>query len=602
MTKKLQKLVLVSYFLSIVSCSLSQETINKDVVNNKVERSVDISAQIVKIIAKITLENAGKTPVVHFLFALEPDTKDHLAFINAYATEDGKIAQKISQVQVSEHREKSFYKVTLRKPLDPGKQAIVEIETVFTNLLSPYPSHITQSEKQLILYNGNHYFYSPYQTLLQLTTVQLSSNSVESYTKLKPVSHSENTITYGPYNNIAPFTDNKMTVHSENNSPFLSVTQLERSIEVSHWGVISVEEVVDVKHSGAMLKGAFSRYDYQRDMSGQNSVKSFKTILPASAGDIYYRDEIGNISTSHLSVLEDSVEVDLRPRFPLFGGWKTHYVLGYYVPTYEYLFNLGNEYALKMRFVDHIFDDCVIEDATVKVILPEGSRDIKLKLPYAVDKKPNQLHYTYLDTIGRPVVILHKSNLVEQHIQDFEVHYKFEKMLMLQEPLLVVIAFFLLFLVVIIYVRLDFTITRDQQKESKLKVIGLVEAIKSNQQNRLDLYPQYDAALNKYKSSHDASGFKTASKKLNSDLQSISQAIVELQAKLKQEGSEVAEKVKELQILDSKMKDELSKHAACVNDFFADKINKTKLVSTEAAIANKKKELYEKMIAINNTF
>lgn len=66
-----------------------------------------------------------------------------------------------------------------------------------------------------------------------------------------------------------------------------------------------------------------------------------QTILPASAQDVYYRDEIGNISTSHLQVLEDSVEVEIRPRFPLFGGWKTHYLIGYNLPSYEYLYNLG---------------------------------------------------------------------------------------------------------------------------------------------------------------------------------------------------------------------------------------------------------------------
>ena len=32
---------------------------------------------------------------------------------------------------------------------------------------------------------------------------------------------------------------------------------------------------------------------------------------------------------------------DLRPRFPLFGGWKTHYLVGYNVPSYEYLFYKG---------------------------------------------------------------------------------------------------------------------------------------------------------------------------------------------------------------------------------------------------------------------
>lgn len=43
---------------------------------------------------------------------------------------------------------------------------------------------------------------------------------------------------------------------------------------------------------------------------------------------------------------------------------------------------------------------------------------------------------------------------------DSQVHYNFNKILMLQEPLLVVGAFYILFFTVIIYVRLDFAITK----------------------------------------------------------------------------------------------------------------------------------------------
>ncbi len=88
---------------------------------------------------------------------------------------------------------------------------------------------------------------------------------------------------------------------------------------------------------------------------------------------MYYRDDIGNISTSALRVLDDAVELDLRPRFPLFGGWKTHYLVGYNVPSYEYLYFKGDRFALSMRLLDHIFDDMLVEDMTVKIILPEGA-------------------------------------------------------------------------------------------------------------------------------------------------------------------------------------------------------------------------------------
>lgn len=96
----------------------------------------------------------------------------------------------------------------------------------------------------------------------------------------------------------------------------MRVRKLERVIEVSHWGNIAVEEHIHIEHVGAKLKGPFSRYDYQRDQrhERQPSVAGFKTLLPASARDVYYRDEIGNISTSALRSHDEAVEVVSRGR------------------------------------------------------------------------------------------------------------------------------------------------------------------------------------------------------------------------------------------------------------------------------------------------
>ena len=126
-------------------------------------------------------------------------------------------------------------------------------------------------------------------------------------------------------------------------------------------------------------------------------------------------------------VKHDSVELTLRPRFPLFGGWKTRYVIGYNLPSYEYLYNEGSRYVLKMRLLDHVFDSMAVEDFTVKIILPELSTDLKLETPYVLKKLPMSLHYTYLDISGRPVTTLTGRNLVENHIQDFTLEYNFPK-------------------------------------------------------------------------------------------------------------------------------------------------------------------------------
>lgn len=41
--------------------------------------------------------------------------------------------------------------------------------------------------------------------------------------------------------------------------------------------------------------------------------------------------------------------------------------------------------------------------------------------PYPIARSQDELHYTYLDTFGRPVLVATKNNMVEQHIQDVVV-------------------------------------------------------------------------------------------------------------------------------------------------------------------------------------
>merc|ERR1712038_2222188 len=352
-------------------------------------------------------------------------------------------------------------RVELKKALSSSESVTVSVDLVLGKALELYPAEIVQREKQLVLLRGNHYAYLPYKCKTQTTTIQLPSNTVENYSKLKPVSQTENKITYGPYSNQEPYALDEMTVHYENNHPFLVVSKMERVVELSMWGNIAIEETIEARHNGAALKGSFSRYEFQRENSGVAPIKSFKTFLPASANGVYYRDDIGNISTSAMRVLDDAVELDLRPRFPLFGGWKTHYVMGYNVPSYEYLYNAGDDFVLKMRLLDHVFDDMLVEDFTLKIILPEGSKVGKFDSPFPTKRLPDTLHYTYLDIQGRPVVtVKNVGDLTEKHIMDFELAFKFSKFSMIMEPLMLIVAFLIFFFFAFIYVRLDFSISK----------------------------------------------------------------------------------------------------------------------------------------------
>ncbi|XP_075992622.1 dolichyl-diphosphooligosaccharide--protein glycosyltransferase subunit 1 [Anticarsia gemmatalis] len=449
-------IIFIVYLL--VKCeSATVDNISSDIKIKNVDRTIDISSQLVKITSKITLENTGGSPVKSFLLAAEDNAKNNIAFFGAKDSSNKDV--RLVETSVKGYEYVKFWRAELKEAVNAGATATFTVESVSTKALQPFPTAISQQEDQLIKYIGNLYTYSPYYVTSQKTNVIVNTKSIETFTKVKPFSQQDGSIQYGPYPNTKPFSEKELIIHYRNNSPFLTVTRIERLIEVSHWGNIAVEEVIEIEHTGAKLKGPFSRYDYQQDHhSGPASVRSYKTLLPASASDVYYRDTNGNISTSNMKVKKDSVELDLRPRYPLFGGWRTHYTLGYNVPSYEYLYHSGNEYLLKMRVIDHIYDDMQVDELVTKIILPEGSTSVKINLPYAVTRLPDSLHYTYLDTKGRPVITFTKKNLVENHIQDFQLRYTFPRLLMLQEPLLVVGFLYALFLCVIVYVRLDFSI------------------------------------------------------------------------------------------------------------------------------------------------
>ena len=168
---------------------------------------------------------------------------------------------------------------------------------------------------------------------------------------------------------------------------------------MSHWGSISIEEIYELKHAGAVLKGGFSRFDYQ--MRRSQSSPSFRSLigtLPQQANNIYYRDQIGNISTSYVRPGDGELEIEIETRFPMFGGWQTQFYIGYSIPTEVALFvdSETGRHNLKFDFFT-IFEDVWVEDMDIKVILPEGCTDIQVDAPYAVTQSWTK-RYTYLDT------------------------------------------------------------------------------------------------------------------------------------------------------------------------------------------------------------
>lgn len=140
------------------------------------------------------------------------------------------------------------------------------------------------------------------------------------------------------------------------------------------------------------LEGHFSRLAHQQQAYWHkrtgNAILSFVVLLPSGARDVYYTDIVGNVSTSKFrpappnskirSGIERPSTLEVRPRYPLLGGWNYTFTLGWDAPLADSARYdpESNEYIVAIPFFTHL-PGSVVDDAEFKVIMPEGARSVQ---------------------------------------------------------------------------------------------------------------------------------------------------------------------------------------------------------------------------------
>jgi len=99
------------------------------------------------------------------------------------------------------------------------------------------------------------------------------------------------------------------------------LTEATRTIEVSHWGNINVEDHFELFNEGAGVKGEWGRVDFNmyNPNDGKNAIKALAAEFPRYIRGLYYYDYIGNISSSNAFREDKYVQFDMELRFPVFG-------------------------------------------------------------------------------------------------------------------------------------------------------------------------------------------------------------------------------------------------------------------------------------------
>lgn len=181
--------------LGALLCQLLVRGAEATIINQNVDRAVDVSTQVVKETVRLTAEdNAGK-PFKHYTVLIPKDWFPLLAYIGARTS--AKKPLPVRQGQTVD----GYVEMIVHFTTSANSQTFF-VDTVYTGLIKPYPEFIKQSEKQFVKYTGFVHFYSPYVTSQQKTQFKLGSANVISSTQLKPYNVASNKIKYGPYENV----------------------------------------------------------------------------------------------------------------------------------------------------------------------------------------------------------------------------------------------------------------------------------------------------------------------------------------------------------------------------------------------------------------
>ncbi|KIO31035.1 hypothetical protein M407DRAFT_241952 [Tulasnella calospora MUT 4182] len=469
--------------------------------NSAVVRSIELGGATTQITTSYTVRSLQNKNGV-YVFALSKDDASKTSWMEAKLKGSNTPLELKRSTDTDEPI--AFYELSFPKALKNNETATLVLTTIQAHASEPLPATVRQNEPQALAYETGVYVLSPYDTVIQRIKFKSPSPDIVSFIDTselskfaepdnKPAVKSGSTVTYGPFRNIRGsatplFVKDEQQlvgVHYMYDNTVITVPELRRSAEISHWGSnLNIEDKVWLKNDGAKLKGHFARIEHLRQQvqpqtAQPHVLKDVVFDLPANVRDPYYYDTIGNVSTSRFrpattrkvagkksSPLERLSSLELRPRYPLLGGWNYTFTLGYDMPLEDWASYDAAQgaYIVAVPFLTAI-PGAAYDDVEVKVVLPEAASIVEVQPPFDTDIE-YQTHYTFLDTVGRPTIIFKSKNLTDKHAGLIYITYKVDVRAHLEKPLAVAAGFLGLFLVATAFRRVDLRIHTNKKKQA----------------------------------------------------------------------------------------------------------------------------------------
>ncbi|KAK1754849.1 Ribophorin I [Echria macrotheca] len=451
--------------LSLVSQSSAKSTIHADTSlfkppqvwkNANLVHVISAEKNYIKENINVVIENISKQEQDEYYLPFTADQVERLGGVEVKDRKDAKAGPFVAGVvEADPNSDTQYLRIQLPAPLKAGAQQTLGISYYFLKAYKPLPATINQDDVQFLSYSFSAYCPSAYTTSKQKTEVKFPSATIPDYTKLpgsgdvKEFPQKQGTkLTYGPFDEKPAGAAEPVEVRFEFNKPVSHVTELERDIEVSHWGGnVAFEERYTLIHRGANLSTLFNRQKWTHTLyysPATSALKELKFPLRVGSADAYYTDVIGNISTSRFRSNKREAVLEIKPRYPIFGGWKFPFTIGWNSDAKNFLRKTASGgFVLNVPFLEGPKqpEGVEYENVQVRVILPEGAENVKYTTtipPSTITSAEVQIHQTFLDTIGRTALVIKARNLVDDlRERELVVSYDYPLSATLRKPLIV---------------------------------------------------------------------------------------------------------------------------------------------------------------------
>lgn len=369
---------------------------------------------------------------------------------------------------------------------DAGKTNTVKVSTVRGNQLVPFPAQTFAFDSQGVVLTLSSLVSSPYETDTEKTEIVLeSAKTLISANPSDLLSVSEGLKISTPAMDASKRKElaksaTKIQIHFVHLFPLPHLARVKKTVEISHWGAaVSVKEEIELVNRGAALKGEFNRVPFVHlKYSGKekspfpigHTLMSVNGIVPRDAFNIHYRDVIGNVSSSHARREAGHTLVEITPRFPMLGGWKTEFELSYDVPAAKRILQStesGSDQFVVWVPLEHAIQNVHADELDLEIILPAGATDVSVAPPLDAKISFNKKGWMVAPWQSGKTAIRINPGPVYGRPYNLAVKYSLSQSNVFLAPLLITLYVFVFFAAFIVLrrVRLEIANTKEIEVE-----------------------------------------------------------------------------------------------------------------------------------------